>query len=78
MFLTKKKKNRIAKSLAFVQIVLNESFNGETDKDAIDCWDLATNQLIGIAEEIGGIKLMKLTKYWYDNLAERIEYHGVK
>ena len=78
MFLTKKKKNKIAKSLAFVQTVLNQSFISETDKDAIDCWDLATNQLIGIAEEIGGIKLMELTKYWYDNLAERIEYHGTK
>ena len=78
MFLTKKKKNKIAKSLAFVQTVLNQSFVDETNKDAIDCWDLATNQLIGIAEEIGGIKLMELTKYWYDNLAERIEYHGTK
>ena len=78
MFLTKKKKNKIAKSLAFVQTVLNQSFIGETDKDAIDCWDLAIQQLIGIADEIGGIKLMELTKYWYDNLAERIEYHGTK
>ena len=78
MFLTKKKKNKIAKSLAFVQTVLNQSFIGETDKDAIDCFELATQQLIGIAEEVGGIELMKLTKYWYDNLAERIEFHGIE
>ena len=72
MFLTKKKKNKIAKSLAFVQTVLNQSFIGETDRDAIDCWDLAIQQLIGIAEEIGGIELRKLTQYWYNNLKERI------
>ena len=78
MFLTKKKKNKIAKALAFVQTVLNQSFIGETDRDAIDCWELATQQLIGIAEEVGGIELMELTKYWYDNLAERIELHGIE
>ena len=72
MFLTKKKKNKIAKSLAFVQTVLNQSFIGETDKDAIDCWDLATQQLIGIAEEIGGIKLREMTQHWYNDLKERI------
>lgn len=72
MFLTKKKKNKIAKALAFVQTVLNQSFIGETDRDAIDCWDLAIQQLIGIAEEIGGIELRKLTQYWYNNLKERI------
>ena len=71
MFLTKKKKNKIAKALAFVQTVLNQSFIGETDRDAIDCWDLAIQQLDGIAEEIGGIELMKLTQYWYNDLKKR-------
>ena len=78
MFLTKKKKNKIAKALAFVQTVLNNSFVDEIDQDAIECWELATKQLQGVAEEIGGIKLIELTKYWYDNLAERIEFHGIK
>ena len=72
MFLTKKKKNKIAKALAFIQTVLNQSFYSETDKDAIDCWELATQQLDGIAEEIGGIELLKLTQYWYNDLKKRI------
>lgn len=78
MFLTKKKKNKIAKALAFVQTVLNNSFMDETDKDAIDCWELATRQLIGVAGEIGGVKLIKLTKYWYDDLIERTGFHDIK
>ena len=78
MFLTKKKKNKIAKALAFIQTILNHSFAGETDQDAIDCWELATKDLQEIAEEIGGVKLMELTKYWYDTLTERIESNDTK
>lgn len=78
MFLTKKKKNRIAKGLALIQTVLNKAFTGETDPDAIECWELSTRHLQRVAEEIGGVKLMELTKFWYDILAERIDSYDTK